>query len=270
MRRVLLLLLVAAACGGEPRAATDRVVLVTTTTVEGSGLLEELVSAYAASQDRYRLSTAAVGSGAALEIGRRGDADILLTHDSAGESRFMAEGHGRDQGLVMRNEFVIAGPPEDPAGVRGVLDLADAIGRIAAGRAPFVSRADDSGTHRRELQLWDRAGLDPAADRPEWYVEAGSGMDETLRIADERGAYVLTDRSTFRHLGDRLRLEPLARGDPPEANPYRYTIPTSPRNLEGALDFRDWLVGVGQEVIAGYGAARFGDPLFTPAAPTGR
>jgi tungstate transport system substrate-binding protein len=266
MRRLLFLLLAAAACGGDPQAGRERVVLVTTTTVEGSGLLDALVTAYHASQDDYRLATTAVGSGAALEIGRRGDADILLTHDSAGEARFMAEGFGRDQGPVMRNEFVVAGPAADPAGVRGAADLAEALRRVAASGSPFVSRSDDSGTHRRELQLWDRSGRSPRSEPAAWYVEAGAGMDEALRIADQRDAYILTDRSTFRHLSGRLRLVALARGQPPEANPYRYTIPRETRSPEGARSFRDWLVGPGQTVIARYGVDQLGEPLFTPTA----
>ncbi|NIP78119.1 MAG: solute-binding protein, partial [Gemmatimonadetes bacterium] len=248
MRRVLLgtALAAAVACGGSGR---ERVLLVTTTTVESSGLLETLVEAYQASQDRYRLSVTAVGSGAALEIGRRGDADLLLTHDPTGEARFMAEGYGTEQGPVMRNQFVVAGPGEDPAGVRAVADLAAALARIAATESPFISRGDESGTHRKEAELWRRAGLEPMRARPAWYVESGSGMGETLRIADQRGAYILTDRGTFRHLAGGLRLELLARGDPPEANPYRYTVPRDPPNPAGARDLKEWLLGPGQDVI---------------------
>lgn len=260
-------------CGGdaghEARSPSpERVLLVTTTTVEASGLLEELVSAYHASQDRYRLSVTAVGSGAALELGRRGDADLLVTHDPIGEAEFMAEGHGAAQGPLMQNEFVVVGPSEDPAGVRARTDLAAALDRIAETGAPFVSRGDESGTHRRERQLWARVGRAPWEGRPSWYIESGSGMDETLRIADQREAYALSGRSTLINLRDRLGLQALARGNPPEVNAYRWTLPVEPRNPDGARDLQRWLVGPGQDVIARYGVEAFGEPLFAPTAPT--
>lgn len=250
----------------EDASRRDRVLLVTTTTVEASGLLEELVTAYHASQDAYRLSVTAVGSGAALELGRRGDADLLITHDPIGEAEFMEAGYGAEQGPLMRNEFIVVGPADDPAGIRGMIDLATAMDRIAAAGAPFVSRGDESGTHRRERQLWSRVGRAPWQDAPPWYIEAGSGMDETLRVADQRDAYALSGRSTFLNLSDGLRLEALARGNPPEINAYQWTLPTEPPNPEGARDLRDWLVGPGQAVVAEYGIDELGEPLFTPTA----
>lgn len=269
MRRLSLLVLALSACAGDPGSSRERTLLVTTTTVEDSGLLDALVEAYHAAQDRFHLSTTAVGSGAALEIGRRGDADFLLTHDSLGEAAFMAERAGLEAGPVMRNEFVLAGPSVDPAGIRGETDLAAALRRIDASGSVFVSRGDGSGTHTRELQLWQRAGKPVAVDRPAGYLEAGSGMGDALRLADQREAYVLTDAATLKNLQEGLRLEPLATGEPPEENPYTYIVPVAPRNMEGALDFRDWLLGPGQQVIASYGAERFGAPLFTPAARAG-
>lgn len=268
MKRLLWAPLLTLAACGPAEDDRERVLLVTTTTVEASGLLETLVDVYHASQDRYHLSTTAVGSGAALEIGRRGDADLLLTHDPTGEARFMAEGHGAEQGPVMRNEFVIVGPPEDPAGIRDWTDLGAGLRRIGEAGARFISRADDSGTHRKERELWTRAGSTAPGSGVEWYLETGSGMDETLRVADQRGAYALTDRGTFRHLRDGLRLEVLARGDPPEVNTYQYTLPGAPGEGGGARDLLDWLLGPGQKVIGGYGLDRFEEPLFTPAAPT--
>lgn len=253
------------ACAG-PAPGPKRVLLVTTTTVEASGLLDTLVAAYHDAQDLYRVSATAVGSGAALELGRRGDADLLLTHDSIGEALFMEEGHGAEQGLVMENEFILAGPAEDPAEVRGMTDLGAAFIRVARADATFISRADESGTHRMERRLWGESGRAPGNERPAWHVEAGSGMEETLRIASERGAYVLTDDGTFRHLAPTLRLEPLVRGDPPVANRYRYTLPLDPRNADGARHLLAWLLGPGQQVIGAYGVDRFGEPLFRPIA----
>ncbi len=269
---VLLLLVGCAGNGCVPAEERARVLLVTTTTVEDSGLLDTLVAAYHGSQDRYRLATTAVGSGAALALGRRGDADLLLTHDPTGEAAFMEAGHGTRQAPVMGNEFVLAGPAADPASVRGTTDLAEGMARIAAADAPFVSRGDESGTHRKEGELRARRGATPRegddAGRSPWpaYIESGSGMAETLRIADQREAYVLTDLGTFRHLADGLELEVLARGEPPEPNPYRYTVPTRQTHPYGARHFLEWLVGPGQEVIGAWGVDRYGEPLFHPAA----
>lgn len=251
--------------------------LVTTTSVEGSGLLETITTAYEESQDRYRLATTAVGSGATLEIGRRGDADVLITHDPAGEEQFRSEGHAAEQAPLMWNEYLIAGPEDDPAGVRGIDDLAVAFDRIAAADALFISRGDDSGTHRKEQELWARAGrpeLAGSSNGPPprgWYVEAGAGMAEALRMAEQRRAYVLTDSGTFGHLAGTLDLTRLARGDPTAVNRYQYTLPTEPINPEGARDFLAWLLGPGQSVIRDFGVARFGEPLFNlvPAAANG-
>lgn len=264
-RRLLIPLLALLGACGPDTDGRERILLVTTTTVEGSGLLDALVNAYHASQDRYRISTTATGSGAALEIGRRGDADLLLTHDPSGEARFMARGYGTEQGPVMRNEYVLVGPPEDPARIRGETDLARALARIGDSGATFISRGDDSGTHRAERTLWERAGRGDRGDRPVSYVETGSGMAETLRVADQRGAYTLTDSGTFRHLSQGLALELLAAGHPEEVNLYRYTLPEQPRNPDGARDFIDWLRGPGQRVITEYGRGRFDQPLFHPA-----
>lgn len=259
--------LLASACG-IGNDGRERVLLVTTTSVEGSGLLDAIAVAYEESQDRFRLATTAVGSGAALEIGRRGDADVLITHDPTGEARFAAEGHAADQGPLMWNEYLIAGPAGDPAGIRGADDLALAFDRIAAARAPFISRGDDSGTHRKEQELWGRAGhtalasTSTRAGTPTWYVESGTGMAEALRMAEQRRAYVLTDSGTFGHLAGTLDLARLAHGDPTAVNRYQYTLPAHPVNPDGARDFLSWLLGPGLTVISDFGVARFGEPLF--------
>lgn len=264
---LIAVLTVLTACGS-PADGADRILLVTTTTVEDSGLLDALVDAYHAHQQRYRVSTAALGSGAALEIGRRGDADLLITHDPVGEARFMADGHGAEQAPLMRNHFLLAGPAADPAGVAGATDLGDALDRIARSGATFISRGDDSGTHRRELELWEREGRSGRGERTPSYVETGSGMAETLRVAAQREAYVLTDEGTFRHLAPILDLEALAMATPPEVNLYQFTLPVRPPHPEGARDLLDWLRGPGQVVIGEYGTARFGEPLFVPAGPS--
>lgn len=269
MRRTLLGALIGTAtlaCAGDG-PDRERVLLVTTTSVEASGLLDEILDSYHGSQQRYRLSTTAVGSGAALEIGRRGDADVLLTHDPGGEERFMAQGHGAERGLVMSNQFVLAGPPEDPAGVYGMADAPMALARIAAVAAPFLSRGDDSGTHRKERALWTAAGLRPW-DGADWYIEAGTGMGETLQMASQLGAYVLTDGASHLFMRGRLDLAALSGEDPTLANRYSFILPTRPLNPAGARDFVDWLTGPGQMLIEQYGVDRFGQPLFHPATAT--
>lgn len=250
----------------DPGADRERVLLVTTTSVEASGLLDELLEAYHASQERYRLAPTAVGSGAALEMGRRGDADLLLTHDPDGEARFIAEGHAAGYGPIMMNRFLLAGPPEDPAGVAGASDPVAAMRRIVEAGAGFVSRGDDSGTHARELELWREAGISPRGTRPGWYVEAGTGMGETLQVASQLGAYTLTDRGTFLHLRGSLRLEPLLEQGDRLENHYSWILPRDPVNPDGARDLLAWLRGPGQALIAGYGAQTFGEPLFRPTA----
>jgi tungstate transport system substrate-binding protein len=243
----------------------DRLLLVTTHSVEDSGLLEALAQGFHAARPDIRLMVTAVGSGAALQLGRRGDADVLLTHDPEGERRLLEEGYASDQGAVMANRYLIVGPTADPVGLAGGTDAAAAFRAVAAGGARFLSRGDDSGTHRKERELWRAAGVSPWAERPAWYVEAGLGMAETLHTGAQMEAYLLTDEATFRHLQDRLALEPMVRSDPRLLNPYAYTVPARPRNPEAAAAFVAWLMGPGQRIIGRYGVERFGEPLFRPA-----
>lgn len=243
--------------------------LVTTHSVEDSGLLEALTAAFHEAHPELRLTTTAVGSGAALELGRRGDGDVLLTHDPDGEARFIGSDHGREQGPVMEGTFLIAGPPSDPAGIAGMTDAVAALRAIAAAEARFLSRGDDSGTHAKERDLWRRAGIEPWSDRPGWYIESGLGMAETLQTGTQLGTYLVTDDATFRQLAHSIRLVAMVRSDPFLANPYTYTLPRRQRNPEGARAFVDWLMGAGQEVIARYGLDRFGGPVFVPASNVG-
>jgi tungstate transport system substrate-binding protein len=261
---LLFALALAATSCGPAQPAGDRVLLVTTHSVEDSGLLEVLTTAFHDAHPELRLVTTAVGSGAALEMGRRGDADLLLTHDPAGEARFMAEGHGTELGPIMENCFVLVGPAADPAGVAGTTEAIAAFQTVARSGSRFLSRGDDSGTHQKERDLWRAAGLEPWSTRPAWYVEAGLGMGETLQTGAELDAYLLTDRATFRHLGHVLHLVPLVEDDPLFYNPYSYVIPRRQRNPEGARAVADWLTGPGQAVIADYGVEAYGEPLFRP------
>lgn len=264
IRPLSLLALAAVACAPAP-SADSRVLLVTTHSVEDSGLLEALTAAFHRDHPDLRLTTTAVGSGAALAMGRRGDGDLLLTHDPDGEARFMAEGHGQEQGPIMEGAFLIVGPPSDPAGVAGSMDAVGAFRAIAAAGARFLSRGDDSGTHAKERTLWRRAGLEPWTDRPGWYIESGLGMAETLQTGTQLGAYLLSDEATFRQLEPVVRLVAVVESDPLLSNPYAYTVPTRQRNPDGARALADWLTGPGQAVIAEFGVDRFGAPLFVPA-----
>jgi tungstate transport system substrate-binding protein len=194
-----------------------------------------------------------------LEIGRRQDADVLITHDSIGEVEFVESGYGHSRRYVMQNDFIIVGPGEDPARVRGSSALA-ALRTFASQRQVFVSRADDSGTHRREMRLWQEAGVQPAG---EWYLQAGVGMGDALLLAGQKRAYIMTDRATYIKFKPRINLEVMIDGDPPLLNKYSVIIVTGARNEEGGKAFADWLVGPGgRAIIEGFGRAQFGEPLF--------
>ena len=204
-----------AACG-DTAASPTRLRLATTTSTENSGLLEWLLPPFEQAAN-VRVETIAVGTGKALALGERGDADVLLVHARTREDAFVAAGYGVDRRDVMWNDFVILGPADDPAGVRGMRGAAAALAKIGAARARFVSRGDDSGTHIRERDLWQAAG-----GRPEWegYWETGQGMGATLTIADEKHGYVLADRGTFLAFGRKVDLDVLVEGDPALRNPY--------------------------------------------------
>lgn len=246
-------------------SACDRpheLILASTTSTIDSGLLDVLIPAFERTHDDIRIKLIAAGSGEAMALGARGDADILLVHSPAEEEAFMASGHGVQRLPVMANDFIIAGPPEDPAGVRGETSVTAAFRRIAARDASFVSRGDSSGTHRKELELWESAGV-MATMRS----EVGQGMGEALTIASERGSYILSDRGTYLALSGNLWLDVLVEGDERLANPYHVITVRDTRNEEHARAFAEWLTSPeAGELIRTYGAERFGRPLFLPAA----
>ena len=255
-RSVFLLLSVCLVGCASPR---ERVVLATTTSVEDSGLLDSLATSFQSAHPQYILAPVAAGTGMVLEIGRRKDADVLITHDSAGEMQFVADGHGHSRRYVMQNDFIIVGPPDDYAKVRGMNALA-ALRQLAEREIPFVSRADDSGTHRRELRLWREAGVKPSGD---WYMEAGVGMGDALLLAGQKHAYILTDRATYLTFKPRVNLDIMVDGDPPLLNKYAVIIVAGARNEEAGRAFADWLLGpAGRAVISSFGKAQYGQPLF--------
>lgn len=253
-------LLALAACG--PRATP--VVLVATTTTHDSGLLDELARAYERTHPDHALKVVAVGTGEALALGRRGDADVLLVHAPDAERAFLRAGHGVGRTPVMENRFVLVGPPADPAGAARAGSVAAALRTVARARAPFVSRGDDSGTHRRERALWRAAGVEPSGG---WYREVGQGMAETLRYADQEGAYTLSVSANFLVLRDRLALRVLADGGPRTENVYSVVRPADSPHPDAAPALARWLAGPeARRVIADFGRERHGRPLFRPVA----
>ncbi len=266
MRLLLALVFVVAACGGAPAPADREILLATTTSTQDSGLLDVLIPDFER-KTGYHVKTSAVGTGQALAIGERGDADVVLAHAPQLELQFMAKGAGSRRLLVMHNDFILVGPPDDPAGVRG-MNVFGAFKTIAARSATFISRGDKSGTDVLEKSLWAQAGIQP---RRPWYLEAGVGMGQTLTIASEKRAYTMTDRGTFLARRDPLQLAILVEKDPPLINLY-HVITVNPArfprvNTAGATAFADYLVSPEtQRVIGSFGLDRFGQPLFFPDA----
>lgn len=271
MRTLVLLTalaMVVASCGSpaRPRPARPDLILATTTSFQDSGLLDVLVKDF---QDTsgYRVKATAVGTGAALAIGAKGDADVVVVHAPKAERDFMAAGNGERRQLFMHNDFVIVGPPEDPAGIKG-MRVSEGLRRIAGAGVRFISRGDRSGTHLLELDLWQQVGIKPAGA---WYVEAATGMGQTLTIASEKRAYTLTDRGTYLSRRSQLELGIVIEKDPPLINIY-HVITVNPKkftglNVEGANAFADHLLSAGaQAIIARFGVDKYGEPLFFPDA----
>jgi len=262
--------LVAALIGASAGPSQSRdVILATTTSTRDAGLLDTLVPLFER-QTGYKVKVIAVGSGQALEMGRRGDADVVLAHAPDAERVLADSGYFVSRRLVMHNDFLVVGPPSDPAGLRGMNDAVAALRRIAERAQPFVSRGDRSGTHQMELKLWRAAAIQPPA-AGSWYVEAGHGMGETLQMADEKRAYTLTDRATYLAWRDRLQLVPMVEGDPLLYNVYHVLELNSgnaPRiNAAGGKAFADFMVAPATQALIGeFGKARFGQSLFIPDA----
>jgi tungstate transport system substrate-binding protein len=237
----------------------QRVILATTTSVEDSGLLDSLATSFNAAHPQYLLAPVAAGTGMVLEIGRRKDADALLTHDPEGELKFVQEGYGYGRRHVMQNDFIVAGPADDPAQARG-RDAIRALRQVSEQQQPFVSRADDSGTHRRELRLWREAGIQPRGD---WYIAAGVGMGDALLLAGQKRAYILTDRATYVKFRDRIRLGIIVAADPPLINEYSTIVVTGATNETGGKTFANWVVGpVARKLISEFGVKQYGQSLF--------
>ncbi len=241
--------------------------LATTTSTEDSGLLDALLPVFE-EENNIEVKVVAVGTGQAIEIGKRGDADVLLVHSRKAEDEFVEDGYGVNRKDVMHNEFLIVGPESDPAGIKDMKEVTKAFQQLAEKEALFISRGDDSGTHKKEVAIWKSAGIEPQGD---WYLEVGQGMGATLTMANERQAYTLTDEATYLSMADKQNLEVIVRGDEILFNPYG-VIAINPEkhpdvNFEGANAFISFITGEkGQDIISDFGVEKFGKPLFTPDA----
>lgn len=238
-------------------------VLATTTSTQDSGLLDEILPDFEENSECVP-KTVAVGSGQAMAMGQKGDADVLLVHSPDAEEQFMADGHGSSREPVMHNDFVVVGPPADPANVANADDAAEALKQIAQQRARFASRADDSGTHAKELDLWEQAGTDPNGP---WYIETGQGMGQTLTIATQKQAYTLADRGTFLATSS-LESEIVFEGSEDLRNPYHVIVVEDEGiNTACAQEFSEWIRSPAiQNRIAEFGTDEYGQPLFFPDA----
>ena len=246
---------------------SNELVLLTTTTTQDSGILKHLTEAFE-KKTGVKVKTIVAGSGDILKQGARGEGDVLLTHSPAAEKEWMKQGHGLSRRLVMYNDFVVIGPPEDPAGVKG-LSASEALKRIAEKQAVFVSRGDQSGTHVRELAMWKRAGIDPKGQS--WYRETGQGQGLTMEVAMQQHGYAFTDRGTYLVHAKRLGLPILVEGDPALFNIYHVMPVDSAKfpkvNAAAGKAFADYLLSPeGQQRIAEFGKAEYGRSLFMPAA----
>ncbi len=253
-----------------PPANKRDLILATTTSTQDSGLLDVLVPLFQ-QQTGYQVKTISVGTGAALALGARGEADVVLVHAPASEVQWMAQGNGTERLLVMHNDFLIVGPADDPAKIKGETDALVALKKIADAKAPFVSRGDNSGTQQLELGLWQKVNITPRGQP--WYIESGTGMGQTLTIADQRQAYTISDRATWLSFSGRIQLPILVERDPVLLNVY-HVLPVNPGKFPdiaihtaGGKAFADFMVSADtQKVIGEFGKDRYGEALFVPDA----
>jgi tungstate transport system substrate-binding protein len=249
-------------------ARPKSIILATTTSTQDSGLLDLLIPLFE-KKTGYFVKTIAVGSGQSMAMGQKGEADVLLVHFPDGEKKFVAEGYGINRRLVMHNDFIIVGPSEDPAEIRGMKSASESFKKIASAKALFLSRADQSGTHAREMDVWKAVGIEPEGKR--WYQQTGLGMGQTLSVAAEKKGYTLADRGTYLVLMKNLGLGILVEGDAILLNIYHVIGVNSAKwpkvNGAGAKAFADFMVSKEtQNMIKTFGADKFGSPLFFPDA----
>ncbi len=253
---------------GAVQAQDQFIVVQSTTSTQNSGLFDHILPIF---QDKtgIEVRVVAVGTGQAIKNAENGDGDVLFVHAKAAEEKFVAEGHGLQRSDVMYNDFILVGPPNDPAGIAGTTDIVAALTKIAEAGATFASRGDDSGTHKAELKLWKEAGIDAAAASGDWYRETGSGMGATLNTGTAMGAYVLTDRATWISFGNKGEYQIAVEGDTRLFNQYGIILvnPAKHENVkaEAGQAFIDWVLSAeGQQAIADYKID--GQQLFFPNA----
>ena len=253
---------------GPAQAQQKNIILATTTSTQDSGLLDVLIPVFE-KKTGYFVKTIAVGSGQAMAMGQKGEADVLLVHSPAAEKKFVAEGYGVNRRLVMHNDFIVVGPDEDPAKIKGTKTTAEAFKKIASAGALFLSRGDNSGTHVKEKDVWKDSGINPEGQK--WYQPTGLGMGETLNVASEKNGYTLADRGTYLALKKNLRLDILMEGEAILLNIY-HVIEVNPAkwpkvNVAGAKAFSDFMVAKEtQDIIKTFGVEKYGAPLFFPDA----
>ncbi|MFH1595401.1 MAG: extracellular solute-binding protein [Pseudomonadota bacterium] len=268
--RLAVLVAVFSAVGGTAGAGAEvRIRCASTTSTQNSGLFDDLLPKFAP-QTGLKVDVVAVGTGAAMEIGKRGDADVVLVHDKDQELQAVQQGFFVNRHDVMYNDFVIIGPPNDPDNIKGLKSAVEAFKKIAASAAPFVSRGDKSGTHSKELAVWKMADLAPKGQK--WYLEVGQGMEKTQRLANEKRAYTLTDRGTWLATKDKDKLEMavVLEGDPILFNQYGVMAVNPEKHKQvkyrEAMQFIDWLISPqGQQAIGSF-KDRHGNQLFIPNA----
>jgi tungstate transport system substrate-binding protein len=243
------------------------ITLQTTTSPRDSGLLDHLLPIYKERNPNINVKVIAVGSGVALENARRGDGDVVVAHSPEAERKFMDDGFGTSRRPLMENDLLVVGPATDPAKVKGMTSAADALRTIAEAKSVYVSRADESGTHVKEKAIWKAAEVVPTGD---WYIKAGIGMADALRMADEKQAYLLTDRGTYLAQKEKLKLVPLVEGDPLLLNKYSVIVVASKRHPAlheaEATKVADWLTSPeGKRLINEFGKEKYGESLFRAA-----
>jgi tungstate transport system substrate-binding protein len=250
------------------QAQTKSIILATTTSTQDSGLLDVLIPVFE-KKTGFFVKTISVGSGQAMAMGQKGEADVLLVHSPEAEKKFVAEGYGINRRIVMHNDYVVLGPSEDPAKIKGTKSTTESFKKIASAKALFASRGDNSGTHAKEKSVWKAAGINPEGEK--WYQQTGLGMGQTINVASEKKGYVLADRGTYLALKKNLSLDILGQGDAILLNVY-HVIEVNPAkwpkvNVPGAKAFADFMVSKEtQDIIKTFGVEKFGGALFFPDA----
>ncbi len=256
------------ALGQAAEKQQKNIILATTTSTQDSGLLDVLIPVFE-KESGFFIKTISVGSGQAMKMGEKGEADVLLVHSPDAEKAFVSQGFGINRQLVMHNDFIIVGPPADPAKIKGTKSTKEALKMIAQSGSLFLSRGDNSGTHSKEKGLWKAAGV--VAEGQKWFQQTGLGMGQTLNVAAEKKGYTLTDRATYLALKKNLGLDILIEGEPLLLNIY-HVIEVNPVkwpkvNIAGGKAFAAFMVSKkAQEIIAKFGVDKYGSPLFFPDA----